>query len=93
MDSKNISGYDLALRVLSHERGGVEALLSLSGGGEICWLELKAGMGLLPEDKKQGQPSALQQRGFSPRQNQAMDCRSDTENGKRADFGRVCSTC
>ena len=54
MDSKNISGYDLALRVLSHERGGVEALLSLSGNDESCWLELKAGMALLPEDEKRG---------------------------------------
>lgn len=33
---------DLALRVLQHPRGGLEALLGLSHGSETEWLELKA---------------------------------------------------
>ena len=49
-----LTGYDLARKVLYHQRGGVEALLKLSGGAESDWLELKAGMCLLPEDKKHG---------------------------------------
>ena len=34
-----ISGYELARRVLEHEDGGVEALLTLAGGEETDWLE------------------------------------------------------
>ena len=41
---EKISGYDLASRVLNHPKGGVEALLRLSGNDESSWLELKAGM-------------------------------------------------
>ena len=52
---EKMSGYDLARRVLEHEHGGVEALLSLSGNDESLWLELKAGMALLPDDEKKGE--------------------------------------
>ena len=59
MGSKNISGYELARQVLLHPRGGVDALLSLTGTqDETNWLELKAGIELLPEDREQGQTSS-----------------------------------
>ena len=49
---EKMSGYELARRVLEHEHGGVEALLSLSGNDESLWLELKAGVALLPDNEK-----------------------------------------
>ena len=52
--SETMSGYELAKAVLEDPSGGIEALLELSGNGESDWLELKAGMNLLPEDKKKG---------------------------------------
>ena len=51
---EKMSGYELARRVLDHPSGGVEELLKLSGNGESDWLELKAGMCLLPEDREKG---------------------------------------
>ena len=33
---------ELAMRVLKHPRGGLDALLELVGGSETEWLELKA---------------------------------------------------
>ena len=50
---EKISGYDLANHLLS--QGGVEALIRYAGNAETDWLELKAGMCLLPEDKKKGE--------------------------------------
>ena len=52
---EKMSGYELARRVLEHEHGGVEALLSLSGNDESLWLELKAGVALLPDNEKKGE--------------------------------------
>ena len=52
---KQLNGYDFASYILNHPQGGVEALLHLSGNGESSWLELKAGMCLLPEDEKRGE--------------------------------------
>ena len=52
------NGYDLACHVLRHEHGGVEELLRLAGNDESCWLEMKAGMELLPEDRDKGEKSA-----------------------------------
>ena len=49
---EKISGYQLAEHLLSE--GGVEALLRYAGNAETDWLELKAGMCLLPEDRKKG---------------------------------------
>lgn len=50
---EKISGYDLANHLLS--QGGVEALIRYAGNAETDWLELKAGMCLLPEDRKKGE--------------------------------------
>ena len=72
---EKMSGYELARRVLDHPSGGVEELLKLSGNGESDWLELKAGMCLLPEDRAillhnhpelQGKFSGSQAGPFSP---------------------------
>ena len=49
---EKISGYQLAEHLLSE--GGVEALLRYAGNAETDGLELKAGMCLLPEDRKKG---------------------------------------
>ena len=49
---QKISGYQLAEHLLSE--GGVGALLRYAGNAETDWLELKAGMCLLPEDRKEG---------------------------------------
>lgn len=51
---EKMSGYELARRVLEHPSGGIDALLDLSGNNESDWLELKAGMCLLPEDENKG---------------------------------------
>lgn len=50
---EKISGYQLAEHLLSE--GGVGALLRYAGNAETDWLELKAGMCLLPEDRKKGE--------------------------------------
>ena len=50
---EKISGYQLAEHLLAE--GGMEALLRYAGNAETDWLELKAGMCLLPEDKKKGE--------------------------------------
>ena len=50
---EKISGYQLAEHLLAE--GGVEALIRYAGNAETDWLELKAGMCLLPEDKKKGE--------------------------------------
>ncbi len=50
---EKISGYQLAEHLLAE--GGVEALIRHAGYAETDWLELKAGMCLLPEDKKKGE--------------------------------------
>ena len=50
---EKISGYQLAEHLLSE--GGVEALIRYAGNAETDWLELKAGMCLLPEDRKKGE--------------------------------------
>lgn len=50
-----MSGFDLVWSVLNHEHGCVNDLLSLSGGDESNWLELKSGMQVLPEDAKKGE--------------------------------------
>ena len=42
MSTKPRTASELAIRVLKHPRGGLEALLELVGGGETEWLELKA---------------------------------------------------
>ena len=52
---EKIDGYNLALKVLKHPQGGVEALLRLSGNDESSWLEMKAGMRLLDEDRAKGE--------------------------------------
>ena len=49
---EKISGYQLAEHLLCE--GGVEALIRYARKSETDWLELKAGMCLLPEHKKQG---------------------------------------
>ena len=51
--SEMISGYQLAEHLLSE--GGVGALIRYAGNSETDWLELKAGMSLLPEDRKKGE--------------------------------------
>lgn len=48
-----ISGYELAEYLYS--KGGVAALVQYAGNAETDWLELKAGMCLLPEDRKKGE--------------------------------------
>ena len=53
---EKISGYQLAEHLLTE--GGVEALIRYAGNAETDWLELKAGMCLLPEDKKHGATQA-----------------------------------
>ena len=52
LGEKLISGYDLAAHLL--DRGGVADLLRAARGGETDWLELKAGMCLLPVDEQEG---------------------------------------
>lgn len=53
-----ISGYELARRVLGHEKGGVAALLALAGGRETDWLEFKAAMVGRGKGRKQGEKDA-----------------------------------
>ena len=50
---EKISGYQLAEHLLAE--GGVEALIRYARNAETDWLELKAGMCLLPEDKRKGE--------------------------------------
>ena len=52
---EKINGYDFASRVMHCPQGGIDALLRYSGNDESCWLELKAGMALRPEDQKKGE--------------------------------------
>lgn len=50
------SGYDKAARILAeHPDKPIEAMLEESGGQESDWLEFKAGMTLLPEDREKGE--------------------------------------
>lgn len=53
------NGYDLACHVLHHEHGGVKTLLLLTGNNVSCWLEMKAGMCLLPKDRGKEKPADL----------------------------------
>ena len=52
---EKINGYDFASRVLYAPQGNIEGLLNISANDESCWLEMKAGMALLPEDVKKGE--------------------------------------
>lgn len=54
-DCGQLSGYDLARRVLDHPRGGVAAMIRLAAGDETDWLEFKAAMLGRPEDRKPGE--------------------------------------
>lgn len=53
--SRPLSGYELAVLILDHRRGGVEALLRLTSAHETDWLELKAGMQTASAERKPGE--------------------------------------
>ncbi len=50
------SGYELAAKILeTHPEDAIETLLKYGNGAECDWLEFKAGMTLLPENKEKGE--------------------------------------